>query len=167
MAHPCTYSLRACQIHVDVACLCYDILSVISSALPATDRHISTYTCMFSLHIIGNESVPIQLARYRFPGLAISDAKILLYFFSDGIYGSNFIKEHSETYGLKLPKCGLQFQKKNIVSFIIICSTLSFPIQARLLAASHASHICGLLLQTSHVPWSVRVSHVGEPCRHG
>ena len=29
----------------------------------------------------GNESVPIQLAQCRFPGLAISNAKILIYFF--------------------------------------------------------------------------------------
>jgi len=36
-------------------------------------------------------------------------------------YGSNFIKQNS-----KLPKCGLQFKKKNIiVSFIIIFGTLS------------------------------------------
>jgi len=29
--------------------------------------------------IIGNESVPIQLAQFWFPGLAISNAKILIY----------------------------------------------------------------------------------------
>jgi len=40
--------------------------------------------------------VPIQLAQYRFPRLAISSAKILIYF-SNKIYGSNFIKRHSET----------------------------------------------------------------------
>jgi len=45
---------------------------------------------------IGNESVPIQLAQRRFPGLAISNAKILIYF-SNEIYGSNFINQHSET----------------------------------------------------------------------
>jgi len=45
---------------------------------------------------VGNESVPIQLAQCRFPGLAISSAKILIYF-SNKIYGSNFIKQHSET----------------------------------------------------------------------
>jgi len=48
---------------------------------------------------IGNESVPIQLAQCRFPGLTISIAKILIYF-PNKIYGSNFIKQHSETYGL-------------------------------------------------------------------
>ena len=32
----------------------------------------------------------------HFPGLAISSAKILTYF-SNKIYGSNFIKQHSET----------------------------------------------------------------------
>ena len=31
--------------------------------------------------IIGNESVPIQLAQCRFPGLAIFNAKILNFFF--------------------------------------------------------------------------------------
>ena len=43
---------------------------------------------------IGNESAPIQLAQCRFPGLAISNAKISI-FFSNEIYGSNFIKQHS------------------------------------------------------------------------
>jgi len=38
-----------------------------------------------------NESVPIQLTQCRFPGLTISNAKILIYF-SNEIYGSNFIK---------------------------------------------------------------------------
>jgi len=45
---------------------------------------------------IGNESVPIQLAQCRFPGLAISNAKILIYVFKK-MYGSNFIRQHSET----------------------------------------------------------------------
>ena len=46
--------------------------------------------------LIGSESVPIQLAQCWFPGLAISSAKILIYFLSK-IYGSNFIKQHTET----------------------------------------------------------------------
>jgi len=46
---------------------------------------------------IGNDTVPIQLAQCRFPGgLAIYSAKMLIYF-SNKIYGSDFIKEHSET----------------------------------------------------------------------
>ena len=45
---------------------------------------------------IGNESVPIQSAQCWFPGLAISSAKIQIYF-SNKIYGSNFVKQHSET----------------------------------------------------------------------
>ena len=40
------------------------------------------------------ESVPIQLARRRFPGPAISNAKIYI---SNKIYESNFIKQHSDT----------------------------------------------------------------------
>jgi len=34
-----------------------------------------------AVRAIGNESVPIQLAQCRFPGLVISNAKILIYFF--------------------------------------------------------------------------------------
>jgi len=45
---------------------------------------------------ITKESVPIQLAQCWFHGLAISSAKIKIYF-SNKIYGSNFIKQHSET----------------------------------------------------------------------
>jgi len=45
---------------------------------------------------MGNESVPIQLAQCRFPGLAISNAEILMYF-SNKIYGSDFIKQLSGT----------------------------------------------------------------------
>jgi len=49
------------------------------------------------LVVTGIESVPIQLAQCRFPGKAISNAKILIYF-SNKIYGrSFFIKQHSET----------------------------------------------------------------------
>jgi len=43
---------------------------------------------------IGNESVPIQLAQCRFPGLAISKAKIFVYF-SNKKYGNNFIKQQT------------------------------------------------------------------------
>ena len=53
-------------------------------------------TLQLHTYAIGNESAPIQLARCRFPGLAIANAKILIYF-SYEIYGSNFIKQHSET----------------------------------------------------------------------
>jgi len=53
-------------------------------------------TLQLHTYAIGNESAPIQLARCRFPGLAIANAKILIYF-SYEIYRSNFIKQHSET----------------------------------------------------------------------
>ena len=51
---------------------------------------------LVTVHEMRNESVPIQLAQCWFPGLAIFTAKILIYF-SNKIYGSNFIKQHSET----------------------------------------------------------------------
>jgi len=80
---------------------------------------------------IGNESVPIQLAQCRFPGLAfISNDKILIYF-SNKIYGSNFFQTALKNgYGLKLPNADRSLRKKIIVSFIIIFGTLSFPMTA-------------------------------------
>ena len=51
---------------------------------------------MKNVLVRANESVPIQLAQCWLPGLAISSAKILIHFFKK-IYGSNFIKQHSET----------------------------------------------------------------------
>jgi len=45
---------------------------------------------------IGNASVPTQLAQCRFPGPAISNAKILIYF-SNKIHESSFVEQHSET----------------------------------------------------------------------
>jgi len=49
--------------------------------------------------------VPTQLAQCWFPGLAFSNAKIKIYF-SNKIYGSNFIKQTAlgNCYGLKLKK---------------------------------------------------------------
>jgi len=75
----------------------------------------------------GNESVPIQLAQCWFPGLAIFNAKILIYF-SNKIYGRNFIKQHSETVMvLNYQNADCSLEKKIIVSFIIIFDTFSFP----------------------------------------
>jgi len=45
---------------------------------------------------IGNESVPIQLTQCWFPGLAVSNAKIKIYF-SNELHETDFIKQHSET----------------------------------------------------------------------
>jgi len=70
---------------------------------------------------------PIQLVQCRFPGPAISNAKILLYFYSK-IYGSNFIKQHSETvivWNYRNADCSL---RKELLSFIIIFGTLSFAV---------------------------------------
>ena len=77
---------------------------------------------------IRNDSAPIQLAQCRFPGLAISNAKISIYF-SNKIYGSNFIKQHVETvmvWNYQHAHCSLR--RNFIASFIIIFGTLSFPV---------------------------------------
>jgi len=73
-----------------------------------------------------NESAPIQLAQCWFPGLAISSAKLQIYF-SNKTYGNNFVKQHSETV---ISKMLIAVQKiKFIVPFSIFC-TLSFPVIA-------------------------------------
>ena len=68
------------------------------------------WTCDFGNMLVvrhtGDESVPIQLAQCWFPGLAISNAKIEIYF-SNKIHRSNFIKQHSRKL-LKLTKCSLK-----------------------------------------------------------
>ena len=53
--------------------------------------------------MIGNESVPIQLTQCRFPGLATFNAKILIYF-SNKIYGRNFIKSTRKMLWFKITK---------------------------------------------------------------
>jgi len=87
-----------CKMYVATAFVCVIVLADIF-------QHCMHCTCIGPNHIyrapkivqrIGNESVPIQLARCRFPGLAICNAKILMYF-SNKIHGSNFIKQHSQT----------------------------------------------------------------------
>ena len=80
--------------------------------------------------IIGNESVPIQLAQCRFTGLAKFQCWNINIFFANKIYGSNFVEQHSETvmvWNYQNADCSLR--KKNLLSFVIIFGTLSFPIQ--------------------------------------
>ena len=49
------------------------------------------------VYAIEDESVPIQLAQCWFPGSAIFNAKNINTFFSDKLYGSNFIRQRSKT----------------------------------------------------------------------
>jgi len=68
----------------------------------------------------GNESVPIQLAQCRFPGLAISTAEILMYF-SSKICGSNFIKQHSGSVvvsNYQNADCSLK-KNKNLLCYLL------------------------------------------------
>jgi len=66
----------------------------------------------FYLSGTGIESVPIQLAQCWFPGLAISNAKIWIYF------SKNILKQFCQTalescHGLKLPKCKFSHRRGN------------------------------------------------------
>jgi len=104
----------------------------------------------------GNESVPIQLAQCWFPRPAISNAKIWVYF-SNKIYGSSFIKTAlGNCYGLKLPKCWLQFNRINLVCnmlFIKYFGTLSFPIGQKItymLKSRRHLQVVSFRLQKAH-----------------
>jgi len=68
--------------------LLYLPLANISLGDVANSKHFATQS-------IGNESVPIQLAQCWFPGLV--PMLKYKYIFLDIIYGSNCIKQHSET----------------------------------------------------------------------
>ena len=92
-----------------------------------TKRPLKSYNGRNGVRIIGKESVPIQLAQCRFPGLAIPNAEILV-FFHIKIRKQFYQTALGNCYGLKLPKCcDRSLRKKIIVSFIIIMDTLSFP----------------------------------------
>jgi len=80
-------------------------------------------------HTVGNESVPIQWALCWFPGLAISDAKILINL-SNKIYGNNFSYSTRKLLWFEITRMLIAVIVKNsIVSFSIIFGTLSFPVQ--------------------------------------
>ena len=69
---------------------------------------------------VWNESVPIQLTQCRFPGLAISHAKILIYFFKSNIRKQFYQTTLGNCYGLKLPKnadCSLRKQIDCVVYY--------------------------------------------------
>ena len=59
----------------------------------APKLYVSVFICLLR---IGHKSAPIQLAQCWFPGLAISSAKIFIYF-SNKIYRSDFVEQHTET----------------------------------------------------------------------
>ena len=55
--------------------------------------------------VIGNESVPIQLAQCRFPRLVISNAEISIHFFQQNTQKQFYQTALGNCYRLKLPKC--------------------------------------------------------------
>jgi len=81
---------------------------------------------------IGKERVPIQLAQCWFPiAWPFPMLKYKYVFFSNKIYGSNFVKRHSETvmvWNYQNADCSLKINMT--VLFITIFGTLPFPIAA-------------------------------------
>jgi len=54
--------------------------------------------------LICRDLIFFQMESRCFPGLVISNAKILIYFFSNKRYGNNFIKQHSELLSSEITK---------------------------------------------------------------
>jgi len=77
-----------------------------------------TAICVFPALSTGNESVPIQLAQCWFTGLAISNAKIEIYF-SNKIYGSNFVKQHSERLWFDITIMLISVKKINLLCYLL------------------------------------------------
>ena len=101
---------------------------VASGVAGRTNVEICHPSSFFSQQI---ESVPIQLAQCRFPGLAVSNAEILVYFwknYTDAIL-SNSTRKMLCFEITKVLKCSLR--KKTIVSFITIFGALSFPVSSQ------------------------------------
>jgi len=103
-------------------CFAWCLAQKSSSLEPRTVRLI-----LQDVHILGgsnatfvsirNESAPAQLAQCRFPGLVISNAKILLYF-SNKIHRSNFIHQQSETvmvWNNQTADCSLKKIKYSVI----------------------------------------------------
>ena len=104
--------------------------------------HLSPHASAIGFFQIGKNGAPIQLAQCRFPGLAIFNAKILIYF-SNAIHWSNLIKQHSKTVIVwNQQNADFNLRKKIIVSFIIIFGTLSFPIPILHLPVLHFQSVC-------------------------
>ena len=86
-------SRSTCSAVVTIACTAARSQRCCCCHLPS---NFGSRRILPTLHNSERKCAEIQLAQCQFPGLAISNAKILTYF-SDEIYGSNFIKRHSET----------------------------------------------------------------------
>jgi len=87
-----------------------------------------------SRRTIANESVPIHLAQCRFPGLAISNAKILirnLTFFKIKYTEAILSNSTRKLLWFEITKMLIAVAEKNIVSFIVIFGTLSLPTVSR------------------------------------
>jgi len=67
---------------------------------------------------IGNENVPIQLAQCWFPGLTISNAKILIYF-SNKIYGSSLSNSTQKLLWFEITKMPIAVFKKKILCHLL------------------------------------------------
>jgi len=122
--------------------------------------HINVLTYLLYLLtdglVIGNESAPIHLAQCRFPGLAIPDAKILILFFKQNTRKQFYQTALGNCYGLKLPKCRLQFKKG-----ILLCHLLQFLAHFRFLCRTRQSLPCHAGQAASPTPH--RSLHLGTP----
>ena len=62
----------------------------------AISRCLLSWSSLLHQYLYSERKCANQLAQCRFPGLALSNAKIQIHF-SNKIYGSSFVKQHSKT----------------------------------------------------------------------
>jgi len=90
-------SRSICYGAAERSCKCLTLRYVnFYNTIQYNTKFVKRHVAVASEACILNESVPIQLAQCRFPGLVIFTAEIFICF-SNKIYGSNFIKQRSET----------------------------------------------------------------------
>ena len=122
---------------------------------------------------IGNERVPIQLAQGRFPGLAISNAKILIYL-SNKIHGSNLSNITWKLNKITImawnyQKADCSLRKKYLLCHFCNFWHLSFPMAvARQVFCRRCDALCRLLpdfhfYRWRHIsPWLILWRHVRD-----
>ena len=126
----------------------------------APKLYVSVFICLLR---IGHKSAPIQLAQCWFPGLAISSAKIFIYF-SNKIYGSDFVEQHTETvmvWNYENADCCLR--KKILCQLWLFSAHFRPPYFDTARLSCWASVTCCGAAAAERLPYSILTSPASRP----
>jgi len=115
--HATVYTPLFCMASISSAHLCsvrkFDARALLQAWLKTVSATDHLHKLRRSrVSSVGNKCVPIQLAQCRFPWLTISNAEILIYFSNKKTRKQFYQTALRNSYGLKLPKCWLEFKTK-------------------------------------------------------